>query len=143
MLASHFQGFCRDLHSEAADALAQAASPAAVSLILRTQLVDNRQLDRGNAQPSSLGSDFGRFDLPLWDELRAHDARSERRSAQLMLLSRWRNAIAHQEFSKTGGKRSLNLASVRRFRSSCNGLANSMDAVLRAHLNRLTGANPW
>src|SRR5687768_1571741 len=59
LLASHFQGFCRDLHSESIDHLIVAVSPARLQRVIRVELTQNRQLDRGNAQPGSIGADFG------------------------------------------------------------------------------------
>ena len=62
LLASQFQGFCRDLHSEALDhVLAVLAPPPQLRIFLRNELTRGRQLDQRNAQPSSLGADFGRF----------------------------------------------------------------------------------
>src|SRR5947207_11898896 len=69
LLASQFQGFCRDLHSEALDhVLAVLAPPPQLRIFLRNELTRGRQLDQRNAQPSSLGADFGRFDLAFWVE---------------------------------------------------------------------------
>lgn len=76
MLMSQFQGFCRDLHSEAIDNLVAAVSPAAVRSVFRGVLIENRALDRGNANAGSIGSDFGRLGLPFWNEVKATDARA-------------------------------------------------------------------
>src|SRR5262245_49179539 len=63
MLASQFQRFCRDLHSEAVQHLVVAVVPTTAAEILRARLLEGRKLDMGNANPSTLGSDFGRFKL--------------------------------------------------------------------------------
>src|SRR2546423_7059503 len=60
LLASQFQGFCRDLHSECVDHLVNSLAPNTLQSIVRAEFTLNRQLDRGNAQPGSIGSDFGR-----------------------------------------------------------------------------------
>src|SRR6266498_2979243 len=112
LLASQFQGFCRDLHSECIDHLLSVlAPPASLKRLLRTDLLRGRQMDRGNAQPSSLGADFGRLDLNLWKKLALFDARSDRWKSGLELLNEWRNAIAHQDFTspRMGGIMSLRL----------------------------------
>ncbi len=62
LLASQFQGFCRDLHTECADALVRAISHAAVQNILRGDLLLFRSLDRGNATPGAVGADFARLE---------------------------------------------------------------------------------
>src|SRR5437773_7413866 len=69
LLAAHFQGFCRDLHSECVDhILAVLAPPNPLRNYLRAELTRGRQVDRGNAQPSSLGADCGRFGARFWDD---------------------------------------------------------------------------
>src|SRR5205823_5921323 len=58
LLAAHFQGFCRDLHSECVDHILDVcAPPGPLRPLLRAEMTRGRQLDRGNAQPSSLGAD--------------------------------------------------------------------------------------
>src|SRR3954462_1751191 len=51
ILASHFQGFCRDLHSECIDHLMNHVTTASIIRpILRAELDRNRQLESKNAQ---------------------------------------------------------------------------------------------
>jgi len=70
LLASQFQGFCRDLHSEAADVMGRSVRPNALRPLFVQRLTADRQLDRGNAQPGSIGADFGRFFASkFWDEV--------------------------------------------------------------------------
>ncbi|MGC2374939.1 MAG: hypothetical protein WA484_13795 [Solirubrobacteraceae bacterium] len=92
VIASQFQGFCRDLHSECADVVANAIHSAiasgsmnstAIADIALTALTRNRQLDRGNASPSSVGADFKSFDLDIWDAAKQLDARTGIRSRRL------------------------------------------------------------
>lgn len=143
LLASQFQGFCRDLHSEAADVLANATTPASLGPMMRERLIAGRQLDRGNAHPGSIGSDFGRFfTIPFWEELDAASLRFEQRRAQLDALNAWRNAIAHQDFVGVGLVR-LRVAQVRLWRAACRDLARAFDRVLRRRLRTLVGSRPW
>src|SRR5947208_6514818 len=60
LLASEFQGFCRELHSECAEYVV-AGTAAQLQDVIRQQFLWARQLDRGNAQSAAIGSDFGRF----------------------------------------------------------------------------------
>ena len=48
LLSSHFQGFCRDLHTEALDCLLQVTRPEKWQGALRLALLSNRALDRGS-----------------------------------------------------------------------------------------------
>ena len=143
LLASQFQGFCRGLHSEAADVVANATAPALLGPVMRERLLAGRQLDRGNAQPSSIGSDFGRFFASrFWEALDAASPRFERRRAELEALNAWRNAIVHQDFAVVGASR-LRVAQVRRWRVACRDLAVGFDRALGRHLRMLVGSRPW
>jgi hypothetical protein len=103
-----------------------------------------RQLDRGNAQPGSLGADFGRFGMAFWDDLALAEPASVQWRAGLDLLNEWRNAIAHQDFTSARlGGGTLQLEQVRRWRRMCDLLARLMDRVLGRHLTGLTGVIPW
>ena len=119
------------------------ATPAGILRdVLRERLLDNRQLDRLNAQPGSIGSDFNRFGLNLWQALYALHAQNQERNRKLERLNTWRNAIAHQDYTDLAGE-TLGLQNVRAFRSACSALVEAMDGVMRAHLRAVAGRNPW
>ncbi|MGE0791926.1 MAG: hypothetical protein AB7S26_40000 [Sandaracinaceae bacterium] len=143
LLASQFQGFCRDLHSEAADVIGRAVQPLALQPLVTQRLSAQRQLDGGNAQPGSIGSDFGRFfATKFWDEVDALNPRHARRRQMLGLMNTWRNAIAHQDFGEVGTG-SLGLAQVRTWRTNCDVLATAFDRVLSDRVRLLVGSRPW
>lgn len=128
--------------------LGAAGRSGAMVGVVQRSLVLNRQLDRGNAQPSALGSDFGRFGIDWWPELTKRDARTTGRQQQLELLNRARNAIVHSlptalaELESEG--QSLTLATVKKWRRAVNGLAATMDGVLSSHIAQLmNGSAPW
>jgi hypothetical protein len=146
LLAAHFQGFCRDLHSEAVDhILAVMGPPAPLRNYLRLEMTRGRQVDRGNAQPSSSGADFGRFGVKFWEDLKSYDLSPDLWRSDLDELNEWRNAIVHQDFTspRLSGLIELRRGHVRRWRSTCRHLARSMDELIRQHLAVLTGALPW
>jgi hypothetical protein len=145
MLASQFQGYCRGLHTECADHLVTAiVPPPHLRLLVQSEFTRGRQLDRGNARPGSLGTDFGRFGIDFWAEVENHDFRNQARRAILEDLNNRRNAIAHQDFDPTRlGGTILRLNRVRQWRAHCEQLAQSFDEVMRNHLQGLTGASPW
>jgi hypothetical protein len=147
LLSSQFQGFCRDLHSEAVDHI---CGPIGVGgdarlLLLRMRFTAGRKLDAGNPTPGNLGSDFAFFDLKLWDALKTRNAANANRNKDLEALNRWRNAIAHQDFkaSELGGRTTVRLIDVQAWRRTCDHLAVEMDAVVGDHLATIIGANPW
>ncbi len=120
LLSSQFQGFCRDLHSEAVQIVA-AVAPASLRHVVAGALLDGRRLDRGNPATGNLGEDFGRLGWLFWGAVHALDSRNVRRHKTLDELNTWRNAIAHQDWSRVGPK--LRLPVVRRWRSVCSALA--------------------
>lgn len=144
LLAGHFQGFCRDLHTESAKLLAFGV-PVALRKVVQEQFFWGRAVDRGNATPGNIGSDYNRFGITFWplvlDDHRFNAARRD----HLEDLNTWRNAIAHQDLDPTrlGGTTALRLAVVRRWRNALDGLAASFDGVMRRELANLLGASPW
>jgi hypothetical protein len=117
--------------------------PANLAVVLRSALMQGRKLDFGNPSPSNLGADFGRLGMAFWDEVRALDARNDDRKDRLEELNEWRNAIAHQDFARVGGRALLHLGSVRGWRAACDALAISFDRAVGMHLGRLVGRAPW
>lgn len=149
-LASEFQGFCRDLHDEAIAALVTAAAPEDPRLrqVLTVPFVANRRLDRGNAEPGALGTDFGLLGMTLWPDLKArYPAKGAQWQRKLELLIMARNAIAHDDVGKlarvAAAGWSVGLTDIRRWRAALDGLAVGMDHVTREHLHRLVAVTPW
>ena len=64
-LSAQFQGFCRDLRSEAVAHIVRSVTPAALHEALRTEFALGRKLDRGNPKPGNTGADFTRLGLSL------------------------------------------------------------------------------
>jgi hypothetical protein len=146
LLASQFQGFCCDLYAECVDHLMVALSPPlALRPIVHKGFTRGCLLDRGNAQPASLGTDFERLGINLWREVESFHPRNKARKADLGRLNEWRNAIAHQNFdpAKLGGATTLRLTQVQRWRVALQHLARAFDRVTRMHLQTTTGSWPW
>ena len=117
LLAAEFQGFCRELHTEAIQHFV-ATLPATQQNIVSEEFTFNRQLDKGNATPASIGSDFGRLGLKWWAALDKLDPAAANLRRQLESLNNWRNAIAHNNFDPLvlGGTMRLRLAMVQEWR---------------------------
>jgi hypothetical protein len=146
LLSSEFQGFCRDLHSEYAFAVARTLPSVDLQDIMYDSLLLGRKLNTGNPNPGNIGADFNRLDPTFWPSVSAAHARNGRRQALLEQMNRWRNAIAHNDFDPTmlrGGRPALSRADVRRWRKACDGLARWFDRIMRDRLRTITGANPW
>lgn len=145
LLCAHFQAYCRGLHSDAAQALVESLDPG-IGAVLDVNLAFARQLDRGNAQPSTLGSDFNRLDFDFWPTIETADARNTERRRKLGELNAWRNAIAHHDIADRRADlhpRQVTFSACRSWHGALNGLARSFDRVLADHLQTLVGTRPW
>ncbi|HEX8903609.1 MAG TPA: hypothetical protein VF771_02065 [Longimicrobiaceae bacterium] len=145
LLASQFQRFCRDLYTEAVDHLLNQPAYATLEPVLRASLFANRRLNVGNANPSNIGADYGRFGVRFWSMVAAADPRNEARQRKIEELHRWRNAVAHADFSDPAFARreTLRMSEIRVWRSACSALAVEFDRVLGLHLQSITGMRPW
>lgn len=94
-LTGEFQGYSRDLHDEAAYALALRAAGGnqQLELVIATTLKADRKRSRGNPTPDALGRDFSRFGMELWPSLKAEDIRNEIHEKRLRALVEARNAF--------------------------------------------------
>jgi hypothetical protein len=141
LLSSQFQGFCRDLHTEAVAVVVGSLAPPVLGPLVQNLFVQGRKLDHGNPNPGNLGSDFGKLGMAFWPTVNALDHRNTARQAALETLNTWRNAIAHQDWSDVGP--GLQLKEVRAWRATCRGLATDFDSAVEAYLVGLVGKAPW
>ncbi len=144
LLSSHFQGLCRDLHSESVDEIVKLV-PTGIRWLTRAEFMRNRSLDRGNPHPGAIGADFNRLGIDFWTEVYTSDARNERRREMLQELVEWRNSIAHQDFDAVapGGNPILHLAKVRAWRSAVSALARTFEQTMYNYLRPILGRDPW
>lgn len=162
-LAAEFQGFCRDLHEDAAIHIVNSLQtvpgngrivPVVLDALVRERTISpnrrpdkDRRLDKGNADFSALVTDFATLGIHLGDELKQrYPKKAPKWEKTLKALSDARNGIAHSDTEKlTSSHRDhgLTLATFRRWRSSLNGASDAMDRVVSAYLSDLTGAKPW
>lgn len=151
-LAGEFQGYARELHDLAIDCYVKQidiVNPALGSIV-RIDMSRGRLLDRGNARPGSLGTDFSRLGLLLWPALdAASNGRSNKWSKELDSLNLARNAIAHDDQAnflklKTLRKYPITLTTVKAWRRSLDALATTMDDVVSVYLGSIMGGpRPW
>src|SRR5438128_4462778 len=66
LLSSQFQGFCRDLHTECARAVARILPSADLQRLMEDGLWLGRKLGTSNPNPGNIGADFNRFNLLFW-----------------------------------------------------------------------------
>jgi hypothetical protein len=144
-LAAEFQGFCRDLHDDAAICIADSLADeyGARIPVLLSALVRGRKLDSGNAGPGNIGNDFGNLGMSLWPAVNArYPIRGPKWNTVLERLNDVRNAVAHSDNAKLAEVKRLQpltLATFRRCRGSLNTAASGFDKVVAAYLSYLTG----
>lgn len=143
-LAAEFQGFARDLHDLGCNQFAAWAAPTNpdLELVIRSRLRDGRDLDRGNAHPGSVGSDFGRLGSQVWVELGRHHRSAARHNQSLERLNIARNAIAHDDAGALARLQAagiqLQLSTFRLWRRDLDALAGNLDAVVSDRLGNLS-----
>jgi hypothetical protein len=149
-LASEFQGFSRDLHNEAVDTVAEVLSrgDGRLNEVLQLPYRAGRRLDRGNADPGTLGKDFAMLGLEFWPDLKArYPVMGERWRQSLEMLNCARNGLAHDDVKRLQSAHALGwpltLASIRRWRNGLDGLAGGMDHVTKVHIEALWKVTPW
>jgi hypothetical protein len=140
LLSAHFQGFCRDLYTEATDVIVGAVPPSLQAIVQRQSMAELK-LGVGNPTLQTLTHDFNRFVIDLKALLDANPANVLRLN-HLALLNRWRNFVVHHGVTAPAGP-PLSLAMVRQWQASCDELAAELDQILYDVLLALLGVPPW
>lgn len=147
-LTAQFQGFCRELHSEAARAVSLGVPSLSLRIVVSQRLTEGRTLDKGNPNAANLGSDFNRFGFNFWEAVRHDHAHSAGRRAKLDGLIEWRNGIVHDDLERRRLAGQLNpprlkLSVCRSWHGALDNLAASFDSVMTEQCENLTGNRPW
>jgi hypothetical protein len=140
LLSAHFQGFCRDLYTEAAQTIALRTRPSLQPLIQR-QFSAHLSLNHGNPTIDNIAKDFDRFGFNLRSEINSDPANVAHRR-DLAALNEWRNVAAHQGTTLPAGG-ALTLPTLQAWRNSCNNLATSLDAVMYNEARKILRRSPW
>lgn len=147
---SELQGFAREIYDESVTVFVNPTIVPTTWLrpLLIAQFRSGRALDKGNAGPGNLASDFSRLGIKLWDELAAAYGATQRRAwnDSLDRLNHARNAIAHHNPDQLADARlrqPLTMKSAKAWRKDLDGLAAGMDNVLGSYLATVSGTHPW
>ena len=138
LLSAHFQGFCRDLYTESAQVIASKVR-ATLRALFQQQFTARIALDFGNPNIDNLKRDFGRFGFKL--NLTAADSANHLRLKHLSKLNEFRNIAAHHGTVPPGGLPTL--PDLQLWKSSCDGLAVSLDGIMYNQLRKLLRRVPW
>lgn len=140
LLSAHFQGFSRDLHTEAAQIIVTKVRPS-LQMLIQAQFAARRALDHGTANAENLAKDFDRFGFDLRVEL-AVDPANALRLQRLAALSKWRNVAAHHSTTLPPGI-PLTLAALQTWRAACDELTSALDGIMYNQLRKLLRRKPW
>ena len=145
LISAHFQGFCRDLHTECVQAVANAVPPPML-LIFQTLCGRDLELDGANAKYASIKTDFERFGFDLTVALRA-DQKVAKINDGLVTrighLNAWRNYAAHHNKLPPDHGGPFTLATIQAWKNSCSDLAIVLDGLMYNQLRVITGVSPW
>ncbi len=141
-LSAHFQGYCRNLYTECSQ-IWIGAIPARLKATAQAQFSAQLALEKGNPTHDNIKRDFNRFGF-LLDLQGAHPTGAQQ-VTDLGHLNDWRNKAAHQGTQPLGGgvPATLTLPLVQGWRTSCDGMALSLDGIMHAELVLIMGVAPW
>lgn len=140
LLSAHFQGFCRDLYTEASEVIVSKVR-ARLQALVQEQFAAHLALDHGNPNLHNIAKDFDRLGFELRPLLNA-DPTNALRLQHLAHLNAWRNVAAHQGTTLPPGG-PLSLPRVRDWLTACDELAVKLDGIVYAQLRRVLRRNPW
>jgi hypothetical protein len=149
-LCTEFQGYARELHNEAAEAVVAALAPNDSTLqdILSVPYGANRRLDSGNAGPETLARDFDLFGLKMWADLDSrYPTKGPRWRKDLAVLNAVRNGLAHDDRRRLSSVLSTGwttkLPHALRWRRMLDGLTRGIDHVVGEHLKKNLRVPSW
>ncbi len=110
---------------------------------IQAQFTTALALNTGNPTNENIHKDFERFGFLL--DLDGAAAGNPQRVTHLRYLNYWRNHVGHQKATPppVAVPAVLTLVDIQAWRASCNGLATSLDDIMRQELWRILGAVPW
>lgn len=138
-LSADFQGYCRDLYTEAAQCVVDRVRSVGLRSIVQAQFLSDIKLDRSNPTLDTLSDDFRRFGIL---DVRAAIGSGSPADAQKGLLkemNRCRNQCVHGEPKIAG----LTFSNIRAWRGACDWIVTRLNAIVYTQLRRAFRASPW
>jgi hypothetical protein len=139
LLSAHFQGFCRDLYTEASLKAVARIKQAGLRLIVQAQFAAGLKLDKVNPTLDTLSEDFGRFGIADLRGAVGSTPPADTHKGRLKAMNRCRNKCAHGEPAIP----ELTLPNIQEWRVSCDWLALRLNDVVYDKLRAAFRAAPW
>lgn len=98
--------------------------------------------------PPASAATSGGFGFDFWSSVYDLGPAYRSRRRRLDQIAIWRNAIAHQDFSRatsdpvTAGTR-VDLSAIRTWRTALDQLAGGIDRVMHREVGRIIQTQPW
>jgi hypothetical protein len=139
LLSAHFQGFCRDLYTEAGFIVVQRLRQVGLKPIVQAQITAGLKLAHGNPTLSNLTVDFARFGIVKLNTVVGTDTVATQHKQRLEAMNDCRNKCAHGEPTIP----ELSLANIRNWRQSCDWLASRLNTIVYDRLWAAFRTVPW
>jgi hypothetical protein len=139
LLSAHFQGFCRDLYTEASLKVVARIKQVGLRPIVQAQFAAGLKLDKANPTLDALSEDYRRFGIADLRAAVGTDPLANTHKGRLKAMNGCRNKCAHGEPTIP----ELLLANIRDWRNSCDWLASRLNAVVYDKLWSAFRAAPW
>lgn len=139
LLNAHFQGFCRDLYTEASLKVVSRIRQVRLRPIVQAQFSTGLKLEKGNPTLDVLAEDFGRFGIADLKAAVGIAPPADAHKGRLKAMSACRNKCAHGEPMIP----ELLLANIQAWRTSCDWIASRLNAVVYDRLWASFRAAPW
>jgi hypothetical protein len=139
LLSAHFQGFCRDLYTEASLKVVARIKQSGLRPIVQTQFTAALKLGKGNPTLDTLSEDFSRLGIENLRQAIGTEPAADTHKGRLKALIDCRNKCAHGEPVIP----ELQLTSLQDWRTSCDWLATKLNAIVYNHLRAAFRAAPW
>ena len=138
LLSAHFQGFCRDLYTEASFRVLDWIKRVRLRPILQAQFKTALKLEKANPTLDTLAEDFSRFGIDLRAKIGTAPP-ADTHKGRLKIMNGCRNKCAHGEPAVP----ELSLSNIQDWRTSCNWLATRLNDIVYDTLWTAFRRVPW
>jgi hypothetical protein len=139
LLSAHFQGFCRDLYTEASLKVIDRINRVGLRPIVQAQFAAGLRIEKGNPTLDALDEDFNRFGISSVRQAVGVGPEADTHKGRLKAMGGCRNKCAHG----VPDIPDLSLANIQGWRSSCDWLAVRLNAAVYDTLRVAFRAAPW
>lgn len=139
LLSAHFQGFCRDLYTEASQKVVSRIKQAGLRPIIQAQFATELRMEKGNPTLDALAVDFSRFGIADLRTAIGTAPSADTHKGKLKAMNGCRNKCAHGEPVIP----ELLLANIQDWRTTCDWFATQLNMFVYDMLRKAFRGSPW